>query len=363
MILDLLALLAGLALLIVGAELLVRGASRLALAMGITPLVVGLTVVAFGTSAPEMAVSLGAGRAGLDALALGNVVGSNIFNVLFILGVAALIAPLVVARQLIRLDVPVMIAATLSFLVLAGDGHLGTVDGLLLVGALAAYVAWLLRAGRKPQAAATVDDHQPPPAGAAPIRPRIPVDLGLIVGGLGLLILGSRWLVDGATGVATTLGVSDLVVGLTIVAAGTSMPEVATSLVATVRGQRDIAIGNVVGSNVFNLLGIIGVVSLATPGGLEVPASMLAFDVWVMLAVAVVCLPIFVSGRGIARWEGFVLLAAYVLYTVSLVRMATSGGGAAPDPNALAWALGAPTMALLAIGLAPSIARRFRGRH
>ncbi len=349
----------GLLVLVLGAEVLVRGASRLALALGLTPLVVGLTVVAFGTSAPELAVSVGAGRAGVPDLAIGNVVGSNVFNVLFILGAAALIAPLVVARQLVRLDVPVMIAASALALGLAADGRIGTGDGILLVAGLLAYVSWLVRAGRRASAEATIVDPDPDVPAVARPRPHLLVDLGLVAGGLALLVLGSRWLVDGATGVAGALGVSDVIVGLTIVAAGTSMPEVATSLVATVRGQRDLAIGNVVGSNVFNLLGILGVASLATPGGLVVPAGVLGFDAWVMLAVAVVCLPVFVSGMGVARWEGAVFLLGYVAYTAVLVRLATTGAPP-PDPTTLVWALGAPTLVLLVAGLAPGLARRAR---
>lgn len=358
-IVDALLLVGGLAVLAGGAELLVRGASRLALAVGLTPLVVGLTVVAFGTSAPELAVSVGAGRAGLDGLALGNVVGSNVFNVLFILGLSALAAPLVVARQLVRLDVPVMIGASVLVLVFAGDGRIGPLDGALLASGLVAYTAWLLRAGRRPEAEASAVEPSPTAATNPRPPPRLAVDLGLIAGGLALLVLGSRWLVDGATGIAVALGVSDVIVGLTIVAAGTSMPELATSVVATLRGQRDLAIGNVVGSNVFNLLGILGVATLATPGGLAVPDAILAFDAWVMLAVAVVCLPIFVSGYGIARWEGAVLLAGYVAYTATLVGLATSGA-VAPAPAMLAWALGVPTAVLLVVGLGPSLARRAR---
>ena len=359
MILDTVLWVVGLVVLIGGAELLVRGASRLALSVGLTPLVVGLTVVAFGTSAPELAVSIGAGRAGLDGLALGNVVGSNVFNVLFILGLTALIAPLVVARQLVRLDVPVMIGASVFVLVLASDGRLGTLDGALLAAGLVAYTGWLLRAGRRPDAEVSLVDPTPDANAAPRPRARLALDVGLIAGGLGLLVLGSRWLVDGATGIAGALGVSDLIIGLTLVAAGTSMPELATSVVATLRGQRDLAIGNVVGSNVFNLFGILGVATLVTPDGLAVPAAILAFDVWVMLAVAVVCLPIFVSGLGIARWEGAVLLFGYLAYTATLVRLATTGA-VAPEPLTLAWTLGVPTVALLAIGLGPSIARRAR---
>jgi cation:H+ antiporter len=287
------------------------------------------------------------------------VVGSNVFNVLFILGAAAVIAPLVVARQLVRLDVPVMIAASVLALLVAYDGRVGKVDGSLLVVGLLAYVGWLVRAGRRASAEATIANPEPSPATPARPRPRLAVDLALVAGGLVLLIVGAGWLVDGATGLASALGVSDVIVGLTIVAAGTSMPEVATSLVATVRGQRDLAIGNVVGSNVFNLLGILGIAALATPGGLVVSPGVLAFDAWVMLAVALVCLPVFVSGMGVARWEGAVFLLGYVAYTLTLVRLATTGA-VAPSATTLVWALGVPTLALLIAGLAPSLRRRRR---
>jgi cation:H+ antiporter len=255
-----------------------------------------------------------------------------------------------------------MIGASALAVLLAADGRVGPLDGALLAAGLIVYVGWLLRAGRRPGAEARAD--HPAPEVVAPPRPRarLALDLGTIAAGLALLIAGSRWLVGGATGIAGALGVSDLVVGLTIVAAGTSMPEVATSVVATLRGQRDLAIGNVVGSNVFNLLGILGIAALATPGGLAVPAAVLAFDAWVMLAVAVVCLPIFVSGYGIARWEGIVLLGGYVAYTATLVHLAGSGASA-PAPTTLGWALGVPTAALLAVGLGPSIARRVRRRR
>ena len=315
--------LAGLVALVAGADLLVRGASRLALSFGISPLVVGLTIVAFGTSAPEMAVSSGAVLNGQTGLAMGNVVGSNIFNVLFILGLSALITPLVVNVQLIRQEVPIMIGA--SLLVLALDGTLGLFDGALLFGLLLAYTGFLVVQSRRASREAQAEfDAEIQPASPGAWDARLPVQLALIAAGLALLVFGSGWLVSAAVFFAQSLGVSDLVIGLTIVAAGTSMPEVATSIMAALKGERDIAVGNVVGSCTFNLLGCLGLSGLLAgllPGspGLTVASSLLALDIWVMLAVALACLPIFLSGREIARWEGAVFLGYYVAYMAYVV--------------------------------------------
>lgn len=317
--------LAGLVALVAGADLLVRGASRLALSFGISPLVVGLTIVAFGTSAPEMAVSAGAVLNGQTGLAMGNVVGSNIFNVLFILGLSALITPLVVHVQLIRQEVPIMIGASLLVLVLALDGTLGLFDGALLFGLLLAYTGFLVVQSRRASREAQAEfDAEIQPASPDAWDARLPVQLALIAAGLALLVLGSDWLVSAAVFFAQSLGVSDLVIGLTIVAAGTSMPEVATSIMAALKGERDIAVGNVVGSSTFNLLGCLGLSGLLAgllPGspGLTVAPSLLALDIWVMLAVALACLPIFLSGREIARWEGAVFLGYYVAYMAYVV--------------------------------------------
>jgi cation:H+ antiporter len=319
--LTLLLFVSGLVALVVGAELLVRGASKLALSFGISPLVVGLTVVSFGTSAPEVAVSVGAALDGNTDIALGNVVGSNIFNVLFILGVSALITPLVVNIQLVRQEVPIMIGASLLLLVLSLDGRLGTFDAALLFGLLLAYTIFLVRQSRREtQAARDEFAAEVKPAADGAWDARSPVQLALIVVGLGLLVLGSDWLVSSAVSIAKSLGVSDVVIGLTIVAAGTSMPEVATSVMAAIKGERDIAVGNVVGSNTFNILGCLGLSGLAAGAdGLAVPAAVLNFDVWVMLAVALACLPVFVTGREIARWEGGVFLLYYVAYVAYLI--------------------------------------------
>jgi cation:H+ antiporter len=308
-------LLGGLAVLTAGAEALVRGASRLALLAGVSPLVVGLTVVAMGTSTPELVVSVKAGLAGNPDIAVGNVVGSNIFNVLFILGVSALIAPLVVARQIVRLEVPIMIGASLLWGALALDRRVGFGDGAFMAALLVAYTVWTIRRSRREVAARREEAGrvEPPTVGA------VLVGLALVAGGLALLVLGARWFVDGSVALARSLGVSDLVIGLTIVAAGTSMPEVATSIVAAIRGERDIAIGNVVGSNIFNILGILGLSAMVTPGGLNVANAIVDFDLPVMTAVAVACLPIFLSGYSIGRIEAVVFLGYYTAYAGFLV--------------------------------------------
>ena len=318
---NLLLFAAGLVGLVVGADLLVRGASKLALSFGISPLVVGLTIVAFGTSAPEVAVSVGAVLDGKMDLAVGNVVGSNIFNVLFILGVSALITPLVVNLQLIRQEVPIMIGASLLLLAMGLDGKLSLWDSGVLFALLIAYTVFLIVQSRR-QSAAEQASLSEDIAAAAPGSwdSKLPVQLLLIAGGLVALVFGSDWLVTASVAFAKQLGVSDLVIGLTIVAAGTSMHEVATSITAAIKGERDIAVGNVVGSNTFNILGCLGLSGLVSGDvGLVMPASLMAFDIWVMLAVALACLPVFMTGREIARWEGGVFLAYYAVYVTYLI--------------------------------------------
>jgi len=395
-------LLGGLLLLVVGGELLVRGASAIAAALGISPLVIGLTVVAFGTSAPELAVSVQAGLAGNPDIALGNVVGSNIFNVLFILGACALIAPLVVSRQLVRREVPIMIGISLLLLLLAVDGRISLLDGALLFAGLVGYVVWSIVESRRETVAesagdpVTVDTYAAKSPqwtiGAALVLAiagagyasgwfnlvvsgfaglgalvflggtlfgkngttrggDIAHQVGLILVGLGVLVLGADWLVNAATSIARGLGVSDLIIGLTIVAAGTSLPEVVTSIIATLRKERDIAIGNVVGSNIFNILGILGIASMVTPGGLAVAPSMITFDLPVMIAVALACLPVFFTGMSIARWEGGLFFGYYVVYTAFLVLAATQHDALPAFSGAMLTAvlpLTAVTLAILA---------------
>jgi cation:H+ antiporter len=331
---TILLMIVGLGLLVAGAEALVRGASRLAAAFGISPLVIGLTVVAFGTSSPEMAVSVMSAYAGQADLAVGNVVGSNIFNVLFILGLSAAIAPLLVSRQLIRLDVPIMIGISFLLLLLALDGSINRLDGVILFAGIISYTAFQIIQARREKKANDASEE-------VIEKPHTPLqwltNVGFVIGGLLLLVLGSNWLVDGAVYIAQSLGVSELIIGLTIVAAGTSLPEVATSVIASIRGQRDIAVGNVVGSNIFNILAVLGLSSLVSPESINVAASALRFDIPVMLAVALACLPIFFTGRVIARWEGFVFLAYYVIYTVYLILAATQNNALTTLDAALLW--------------------------
>ena len=314
---------AGLIALVVGAELLVRGASRLALSLGISPLVVGLTIVAFGTSAPEIAVSVAAALEGRTDIAIGNVVGSNIFNVLFILGLSALITPLVVNAQIIRQEVPIMIGASILLLAFGLDGRISQVDALILFVLLVVYTVFLVIQSRR-ETRATNDEYESGIDSQSQWDAHWAVQLVLIGVGLVFLVLGSNWLVEAATSFAKAMGVSDLVIALTIVSAGTSMPEVATSIMAAVRNQRDIAVGNVIGSSTFNILGCLGLSGMAATDGLGMAPALMAFDIWVMLVVAVACLPVFMTGREIARWEGAVFLGYYAAYTTYLILAAQS---------------------------------------
>ncbi len=331
---NILLFLFGIGLLIAGADLLVRGASRLALSFGISPLVVGLTIVAFGTSAPEVAVSVGAALEGKADIAIGNVVGSNIFNVLFILGISALIVPLIVHVQIIRQEMPIMIGASLLLLALGIDGNLSRIDAAILFGLLLAYTVFLVRQSRAETQAAR-DEYTEGVTPKGGWDSHWGVQLLLVAGGLALLVLGANWLVEAAVVFAKALGVSDLVIGLTIVAAGTSMPEVATSVMAAIRGERDIAVGNVVGSNTFNLFGALGLSGLVASDGLTMAPAVLNFDIWVMIAVAVACLPVFLTGGRIARWHGAVFLGYYAAYATHLILAAQQHAALPAFSNAM----------------------------
>jgi cation:H+ antiporter len=314
---------AGLALLVVGAELLVRGASTLARAVGIPSLIIGLTVVAFGTSSPELAVSLGASLAGQPDIVMGNVVGSNLLNVLLILGLSAAIGPLLVSSQLVRLDVPVMIGVSCLAWLMASDGAVSWLEGAALLVGGVGYTALLIRMGKN-QSNSVAPAAPESPARRAASRRRLVVPSLLVLIGLVLLVVGTRWLVQGSVDLARAFGVSELLIGLTIIAAGTSLPELATSVVASIRGERDIAVGNIVGSNIFNVTVVLGAAAAAAPDGVAVSHTALHFDVPVMLAASLVCLPLFFTGGRISRWEGVLLLSYYAAYVAYLVLGASS---------------------------------------
>jgi cation:H+ antiporter len=311
----------GLALLVGGADVLVKGAARLAAGMGISPLVVGLTLLAFGTSAPELAVTITAVARGEPDVALGNVIGSNIANVLLILGLAALVSPLVISSRLIRIDVPILIAASFAVLVLAQDGVIGRVEGGALLIAGIAYATLIVAHARRWQARAGADI-RPPRSRAG----RVAIDAARILMGLVLLAIGSRWMVDAARVMAEAVGISQLAIGLTVVAIGTSLPELATSVVAGIRGQADLAVGNILGSNLFNLLVVLAAGALASPAGIATHPTAVAFDIPVMLVVTIACLPVFYTARTVSRWEGALFFGAFVAYT-AYVLMATAARG------------------------------------
>ena len=311
---------AGLVLLVIGADLLVKGAARLAANFGVPALVIGLTVVAFGTSAPELAVSVKAAFSGQAELAIANAVGSNIFNVLFILGVAAVVSPLIISKQLIRQDVPIMVVVSIVAMVMTLNGNINKWEAGILALGLLAYTAFLFFQGKKKGADVSDEEVEEMLKVPAPAWKNIL----MVIGGLALLVWGARWLVQSAVEIATAWGVNEAVIGLTIVAAGTSLPEVVTSVVATIKGQRDIAVGNVVGSNIFNILCVLGLSGPVSPTPLLAGEQLATIDIPVMVGVAVLCVPLFFIGAILHRIEGLLFLALYVAYVWYLVAMALS---------------------------------------
>lgn len=301
----------GIALLYGGAESLVRGSVALAFRLGLTPLVIGLTVVAFGTSMPELVVSLEASFEGSGSIAVGNVIGSNIGNVALILGLSVLITPTSVRAQVVRFEVPLVILASILVSGLLWDGDIGRASGGLLVLLLIAYLGYSIRKAR--EESPSVEDEFEEGLPAAPGK--LWLDLLLVFVGLGLLVAGARMMVSGAVTIAEEYGVSQAVIGLTIVAIGTSLPELATSAVAAFKGEGDIAVGNVVGSNLFNILGILGLATLVRPMS-DAHVGLVSFVVMVVLALAL--LPLMRSGRRLSRTEGGLLLTSYAVYMVYL---------------------------------------------
>lgn len=310
----------GLAFLAIGADVLVRGASSLGLAIGISPLVIGLTIVAFGTSSPEISVSIQAALTDHPDIVLGTCIGSSIFNILFILGLSALIRPLVVSQQLIWYEVPIMIAAHILLLVMCYKGKIDKADALILLGAITTYTLFAVQNGRKETKKVLEEYKRALPKGPSYFKwLDIFRNIVLVIMGLVFCVIGADFLLENAVILARSLGISELVIAMTIVAAGTSFPEVATSFVAAMRKEHDIAIGNVVGSNIFNILGIVGVAGLVAPNGIIVAPSVLGFDLPVAIAACIACLPVFFTGHQISRWEGMLFLAYYAVYTVYLI--------------------------------------------
>ncbi len=311
----------GLIVLVAGADFLVKGASGFASMMNIPPLVVGLTIVAFGTGMPELAVSVRSALSGQAGIAIGNVIGSNIFNVLFIMGLSAVITPLSVSLKLIRSDIPIMISAALMMFFMSVDGSIGRIDGILLFVCIIAYTVWQYVQGNA-ESGSDISPCQPAQhgntGGTAVLLNLFHICIGLVV-----LALGSKWLVDGAVFMARRIGVSELTIGLTIIAAGTSLPEVASSIMAAFRGERDIAIGNVVGSNIFNIFSVLGLTGIVSAGGIPVDSMALHFDIPVMIAVSILCLPVFFTHGKIDRREGALFLGYYAAYTVYLLLVAS----------------------------------------
>jgi cation:H+ antiporter len=316
---------------------------------------VGLTVVAFGTSSPEMAVSVSAVRRGASDIAIGNVVGSNIFNILLIVGLCALVIPLVISWRLVRLEVPLMVGISVLLWVFVRDGELARWEAAILFAGVVGYTVWAIRASRKESAAA--QEMSAPGAEPPPTPSPWYVNIAYVLGGLVLLVVGSNWMVDSAVEIAESFGLSELVIGLTIVAAGTSLPELATSVLATIKGERDIAVGNVVGSNIFNILGVLGLAGLVGKNELQASSFVQNVDIPVMILVAAICLPVFFSGRNLMhRYEGVGFIVAYVVYVTYLV-WNSSDGGAPSWYASIVWFVAVPSALVVVLVTA------WRDRH
>ncbi len=316
-------LLLGIAALIVGANLLVAGASGAAIGLGVHPVVVGLTVVAFGTSAPELAVSIDAGRIGEVEVALGNVIGSSIANVLLVLAVAALAGGVLVSRRIRRVELPLLVGVSAGVTVLAIDGSYGRIDGAVLLAGFVAYTVWVVQTARRERRATPGDDVSESDQ-ALPVVVAGWLLAGRILVGLMVLVIGADWLVSSAEETAIALGVSEVVVGLTVVAVGTSLPELVTTVIAARRNERDLAVGNAVGSNLFNLLAALGAAVLVSPNGADVDRELLFVDLPVMVAAAA-ALWLLVRRSGILRARaGGLMLASYATYLVVVITMATT---------------------------------------
>lgn len=330
MIVNVFWLLTGLAALIAGAELLTRGGTRLASRLGIRPVLIGLTVVALGTSMPELAVGLWSSADGEGSLAVGNVVGANIMNMLLTLGLSAALLPLAIQMQSLRFDLPMMTGAALMLLIVGWDFQITRAEGLVMLVMGGVYLSVLVQTSRHESRAVraefereygeeAVADVLPTPRG----RFAMLNDVAWLLGGIAIVVVGAEWLVQGASGIARALGVAEAVIGLTIVALGTSSPELATTVMSTLRQERDIAIGNLLGSCVLNILVILGITVASVPGGIGIDPQLVRIDIPVMVLAALVCIPVFVTGRRVGRLEGLVLLVGYLSYMAYLLLVRT----------------------------------------
>ena len=342
-------LLLGFVFLLFGADILVRGSVRIAEALGIPPLIMGLTVVAFGTGSPELAISLKAQVVGSSEIALGNIIGSNICNTLLILGITAVLTTVSISIQVVRRDVPFIVLISFAPLVLGINGKISRIDGLLLICLYLLYTYWLVRGSRQTEDLIQVPKKSIKQKSANSRTYFLIWNLWLIMCGLLFLFIGSQWVVDSAVSFARILGITELVIGLTIISFSTSLPEIATSVVAALRGRIDIAVGNVIGSNIFNILMVLGIASAVSSHGINVTQQALWVDIPVMISTSIICIPIFLTGRMIDRLEGGLLLFYYGIYMVYLF-MRTGGNAYLPEYIAITLGFVIPlTLVILAI--------------
>jgi len=302
---------AGLAALVAGAEVMVRGATKIASRLGISALIVGVTIVAIGTSMPEMAIGVVAASEGTGELAVGNIAGANVINLLFVLGLSALMLPLAIESRTLRYELPVMAGAAVLLLVLAFDGVLSRVDGVILVSCAIVYtvaVVWAARRETRDVAAEFIEAASITATG----RGTTALHVAMMLGGIAIIVLGAERLVGAAVGIAVGFGVSEALIGLTVVAIGTTAPELATTVVSTLRGNRDIAVGNLLGSSIYNVLLILGVTCLVPAHGIALPPALVRVDIPIMVAVTLACIPIFITGRRVGRVEGGAMVCAYL---------------------------------------------------
>ncbi len=310
----------GLVTLTVGAELLTRGGARLAALVGIPPIIIGLTIVALGTSTPELAVGIEAALEGSGSLAVGNIAGTNTFNILFILGISALLLPLDLDIRAVRFDLPVMTAAAVTLMLMASDGLLTRTEGAVLVAAAVVYTFGIIRSTRRESRAVKAEfagEYRLAPT-PHPMRD-VASSFAVLMVGIAIVVVGAKWLVDGAVDLARMLGVSDAFIGLTVVAIGTSSPEFVTTVVSTLRQQRDIAVGNLIGSSTYNILFILGATAIVPPDGIAIGPGLVRIDIPIMALVTLACVPVFLSGHRVTRWEGGLFVAAYLTYLTYVI--------------------------------------------